>query len=105
MNIEGSFDWRYNDTLRINFDGPIGLGSCSIPDTKDELEFEDQFGTTDPSILVEYVDLAIMKFFKNDVSIDWSDAYEVEIHGVLDHNFDENDLIDIINSILDINFD
>jgi hypothetical protein len=86
-----STDFRYENTLRINFNFYLGLGSYC--DTVEELKEEYEYIYEDLS--KEYTDKEIQMFIDftdkvnsellsilGDVELDWRDYSEIEIHGV-----------------------
>jgi len=100
-NIEGSFDWRNRSTLRINFDSPVGLDACGFVDEDDQKEFTEQFANLTTEQVTDAINTEIINFFDdNEADIDWRDAYEVEVHNLIKHDFDELDLMSNINTTL-----
>jgi hypothetical protein len=97
-----SVDYRYENTLRINFNSPLGLGSyCdNLQDLKTECDYvyDDLSETYDDVILSKLIDLfdnvnnTLREKLGDDVEIDWRDDSEVEIHNVK-NNIDLEDLI------------
>lgn len=94
-----STDFRYEDTLRINFNTPLGLGSYC--DTVEELK--DEFDYVYNELSKKYNDETLKKFINitdkvnnyllktfGDVILDWRDDSELEIHGVSE-DFDSED--------------
>jgi len=97
-----SVNYRYENTLRINFNSPLGLGSyCdNLQDLKTECDYvyEDLSKIYDDVILSKCIDLfdnvnsTLREKLGDDVEIDWRDDSEVEIHNVK-NNIDLEDLI------------
>jgi len=97
-----SVNYRYENTLRINFNSPLGLGSyCdNLQDLKTECDYvyDDLSKTYDDVILSKCIDLfdnvnnTLREKLGDDVEIDWRDDSEVEIHNVK-NNIDLEDLI------------
>ena len=93
MKVRIRMDFRYVHTLRINFDSPVGIGSCGYTEERFEREVN---GVTKGRTLREYeamtwdVNHFLHKIGSN-VIVDWRDEYEVEVHGVVE------DLIDVID--------
>ena len=87
-----SVNYRYENTLRINFNCPLGLGSyCdNLQDLKDDYDYVYE------ELSEKYTDDEISIFFKifdkvnntlrnklgDDVELDWRDDSEIEIHNV-----------------------
>jgi hypothetical protein len=97
-----SVNYRYENTLRINFNIPLGLGSyCdNLQDLKTECDYvyEDLSETYDDVVLSKCIDLfdnvnnTLREKLGDDVEIDWRDDTEVEIHNVKS-DIDLEDLI------------
>ena len=97
-----SVNYRYENTLRINFNSPLGLGSyCdNLQDLKTECDYvyDDLSETYDDVILSKLIDLfdnvnnTLREKLGDDVEIDWRDDSEVEIHNVK-NDIDLEDLI------------
>ena len=97
-----SVNYRYENTLRINFNIPLGLGSyCdNLQDLKTECDYvyEDLSKIYDDVVLSKCIDLfdnvnsTLREKLGDDVEIDWRDDTEVEIHNVKS-DIDLEDLI------------
>jgi hypothetical protein len=87
-----SVDYRYENTLRINFNIPLGLGSyCdNLQDLKTECDYvyEDLSEIYDDVVLSKCIDLfdnvnsTLREKLGDDVELDWRDDSEIEIHNV-----------------------
>ena len=86
MRIRIRMDFRYMRTLRINFDSPVGIGSCGYTEER----FEEKVnGVTGGRTLKEYEAMTwdVNRFLYKlgfDVIVDWRDEHEVEVHGVIE---------------------
>jgi hypothetical protein len=97
-----SVNYRYENTLRINFNIPLGLGSyCdNLQDLKTECDYvyEELSETYDDVILSKLIDLfdnvnnTLREKLGDDVELDWRDDSEIEIHNVKS-SIDLEDLI------------
>jgi len=97
-----SVNYRYENTLRINFNIPLGLGSyCdNLQDLKTECDYvyEDLSKIYDDVVLSKCIDLfdnvnnTLREKLGDDVELDWRDDSEIEIHNVKS-NIDLEDLI------------
>lgn len=78
--VTAKFDWRYSNTLRINFNKGVGIGIHG--DEEDIEEFVDMIDDDDKKYLTNFDDInnEIDKTFKGLVEIDWRDEKEVELH-------------------------
>ena len=91
MKVKVEMDYRYANTLRINFDVPVGLGSCDY--TRDEItnEIANAMGNRtlkEWGIVTAEVNCIIRNTLGSDVVIDWRDANEVEVHGIIKNLFE-----------------
>lgn len=101
--------FRYETTLRINFDTPIGIISNGFETEEELLEYYNEFYNDISTIPFEefkkYLNLEkeinniFMEIFNNckneHIDLDWRDDYTVEIHGVDPVQFNES----IINKL------
>lgn len=97
-----SVNYRYENTLRINFNIPLGLGSyCdNLQDLKTECDYvyEDLSKIYDDVVLSKCIDLfdnvnnTLREKLGDDVELDWRDDSEIEIHNVKS-DIDLEDLI------------
>jgi len=79
MNI--TYDWRYINTLRLNFDIPIGIASNDELDPNELIIFKSKFGDIDPEDFLDNINYFIIYCFKLiDIEIDWRDSTELELH-------------------------
>ena len=103
-----SVDFRYENTLRIDFNLtiPVGLGS-SFEDIEDiDDECKEDYGLkdyTDEQIimfiqLTEQVNGIIYKWLGSDIEIDWRGNNEVEVHNVI-QDINIQGLTDEINKL------
>lgn len=86
-----TFDYRYDNTLRLNFCTPVGLATNGEEgiNLEDLEEFRSKFGLINPEILYDAINNFIHEYFNEygmDVEIDWRDNYELELH------FSNNDI-------------
>ena len=104
--IVDSVDYRYKNTLRINFGNQVGLGS-SFEDVGDMGEEEKELfeleGYSDQQIqdmldTTERINYRIRNMLIKPLELDWRDSSELEIH-----NCPEGMTIDDIKEVLDIN--
>jgi hypothetical protein len=103
-----SVDFRYENTLRIDFNTelPVGLGSSfsSVDEIDDEYKEIDGLKDWTDEALQYYIDLTdrvndiIYEVLGEDIEIDWRDSSEVEIHNVINDNKVEK-LISRINKL------
>ena len=101
-------DFRYEETLRINFNTelPVGLGSSFSSADEIDDEYKEINGLKDwiDEALQYYIDLTdkvndiIYEVLGEDIEIDWRDSSEVEIHNVINDNKVEK-LISRINKL------
>lgn len=101
-------DFRYEHTLRINFDVPVGIGSYGIDSQKDLLDFYNEFSNDTCSLelyqqclkLEEEINEILTKSLKlcdnGHFELDWRDDFEIEIHGIDQDKFEES-VIEEIN--------
>ena len=98
-------DYRYTRTFRMNFDKPVGVGSCDY--TKSEFN---SFIPNATKTLEEYekitddVNDIIIDVLGDDIEIDWRDDQEVEIHKVTDDGDEKEELIGKIDKYLSDKF-
>jgi len=108
-NVIINHDFRYEHTLRIDFDVPVGIGSYEINTQKDLLDFYNEFA--DSSIcsielyqrclkLEEEINNILTDSLKScdngHFELDWRDEFEIEIHGINRNKFKE-DMIEEID--------
>jgi hypothetical protein len=107
-------DFRYEHTLRLGFDNPLGTGSFGF-ETEEELkEFFNEYCTKDEKIetykkcqkledqINEIFRESLEKIkFEKEIELDWRDAFEIEIHGIDQDKFNEN-IIQEMNSKLEM---
>lgn len=101
--MEINHDFRYEHTLRLNFDIPVGMSSYGF-ETKTKLEefYNDVVDNDYTFELMEKCDslgdeineiiktsLAPYKI-DDDMLLDWRDELELEVHGINQEEFDEN---------------
>lgn len=95
--IQIEHDFRYPNTLRLNFNVPVGMG---IDGEEDDMEeFHQTFPTTDPEVIYDLVGDTITTFcqdFDLDEEIDWRDFNEVEIHYTEIPLFNPQELVDVL---------
>ena len=87
-----STDYRYENTLRINFNFPLGVGSyCdNLEDLKSECDYvyeelSKKFTDYEIQKLIGFTDKVnsyLLSVLGNDVELDWRDDSEIEIHNV-----------------------
>ena len=88
-NLKAEFDWRYSQTLRINFNSGIGIGSYGeYSEIKSLVEEEGfQYKEEDLKYADQFNEICdcINKTFQNLCTVDWRDENELELH----FDFDE----------------
>jgi hypothetical protein len=101
------WDFRYKDTLRLNFERPYGVGSNGL--TNEELElnldWRDAEYMIDAEIEVPFLLLCNQSFDeinemlldklslykeREELDLDWRDPGEIEIHGIDQNKFDDS---------------
>lgn len=97
-----SVNYRYENTLRIDFNSPLGLGSyCdNLQDLKEECDYvyEKLSEIYDDETLSKFIELfdnvnnTLRNKLGDDVELDWRDDSEIEIHNVK-NDIDLEDLI------------
>ncbi len=102
MKSQITYDYRFSDTLRLNFKKLTGIGSFGFIS---EESFKKHFPESTKSLTFYEertinIDRIIDKFFNNDVIIDWRDAREVELQIAQDSEFKVKDLISKLNNYL-----
>ncbi len=102
-------DFRYPETLRLEFDEPVGIFSYGF---ETETELRRFYDEVEPDysfdLLVKYnhLDYQIFKIFKEflekyrkdtsqDFNLDWRDELEIEIHNIDQDKFDDSVIQDI----------
>ena len=100
-------DFRYDETLRINFDAPVGVSSYSMtchPMTYKQLKkFKKEYESSwSIKVLQQYNNLgnqindiineALKKYTIEDVeeNLDWRDCTELEFHNIDQYEFDDS---------------
>jgi len=101
--MEQTHDFRYEQTLRINFDKPIGIGSFGFETDEELLKFVNEYPAKENcdfdmfkkcqkfseqinNIIIETLD----KCKNVELYLDWRDDFEIEIHGINQDKFTEN---------------
>ena len=97
-----SVNYRYENTLRINFNCPLGLGSyCdNLQDLKDDYDYvyeelSEKYSDDEISMffkIFDKVNSSLLNMLGDDVELDWRDDSEIEIHNVK-NDIDLEDLI------------
>ena len=87
-----SVDYRYENTLRINFNVPFGLGSyCdNLQDLKEEYDYvyeelSEKYTDDEISMFFRFFDKvnnSLRNMLGDDIELDWRDDSEIEIHNV-----------------------
>ncbi len=100
--MEPAHDFRYEQTLRINFDKPIGIGSFGFKTDEELLKFINEYPDIKHNFdmfkkcqkLKEQINKIIIESFdkcKNvELYLDWRDDFEIEIHGINQDKFNDN---------------
>ena len=97
-----TYDFRYENTLRLNFGTPVGLATNGVIDQEDLEEFKSKFGLTNPEVLYDTINNFIHEYFNEwviEVEIDWRDSYELELH--FDSNIETEIFIEQLEALID----
>lgn len=100
--MKSSHNFRYEQTLRINFDKPIGIGSFGFETDDELLKFVNEYPHEDHNFdtfkkcqkLKNQINNIIVESFETcknvELSLDWRDDFEIEIHGINPDMFNDN---------------
>jgi hypothetical protein len=109
-NMIINHDFRYSDTLRINFNVPVGISSYGFDNEKELLDFYNSYNNAD---IYTFKLLQKCLTLENEINniltesliicsddgyfeLDWRDDLELEIHGIDQDKFEES-MIEEIN--------
>jgi hypothetical protein len=99
------WDFRYEDTLRLNFERPYGVGSNGLTteELENNLDWRDAEYMIDADIEVPFLLICNQAFdeinemlkinlnqfkYSEELNLDWRDPGEIEIHGINKNKFD-----------------
>lgn len=100
--MESTHDFRYEHTLRINFDKPIGIGSFGFTTDEELVKFINEYPNENCDFnmfkkclfLEEQINKIIIESFKecktNFFELDWRDDFEIEVHGINPDKFNDS---------------
>ena len=103
MEAQITYDYRFSDTLRLNFKKLTGIGSFGFIS---EESFKKHFPECTKSLTFyeeRTIDInrIIDEFFNEDVIIDWRDDKEVELQITQDNDSRIKELINRLNEYLE----
>ena len=105
-------DFRYEHTLRLGFEYPLGIGSYGLDTEEELLEYVDEYPQENCSLelfrlcqkLEDKINTILVETLKicdnGHFELDWRDDFEIEIHGIDQSKFDES-IIQEMNSKLE----